>query len=234
MKDKYESIPLDLWIMDHPSEEDIRTVFLNMDIALKYIHEHGYCVEVFYPSEIEILNNQLNHIQFKKLIELSKNPSIRQTMIKEDLFNSALMQIGLYFYSDGLGLTINDILSNLKPDILKENFDAYSEVVPSGDIPYYRGIITRGASVYFSDFALERRNRELQDLEKQLGEDTSAKEKELMLQQSAHMNDRINDNIYKQINGIKDAAFISTLVVPSLALVIMAIVIIFIWIMSII
>ena len=167
MADNYESIPLDLWIMNHPKEEDIRTVFINMDIALKYIHEHGYCIEVFYPSEIEILNNELDHIQFKKLIELSRDPAIKQQMIKEDLFNSALMQIGLYFYSDGLGLSINTILYNLKPEILKENFDAYSQVIPEGDTPYYRGIILRGATVYLCEFVQEKNNRELQELEKQ-------------------------------------------------------------------
>lgn len=234
MADNYESIPLDLWIMNHPKEEDIRTVFLNMDIALKYIHEHGYCIEVFYPSEIEILNNELDHIQFKKLIELSKDPSIRQNMIKEDLFNSALIQIGLYFYSDGLGLSINEILSNLKPDILKENFDAYSQVIPSGDVPYYRGVILRGASVYFSEFALEKRNRELQELEKQLESEGDKNFEPVQVNKKAPSNNRVNDNIYKQINGMKDAAFISTLAIPTLILIVIVIVIIFVWISSII
>ena len=235
MKDNYESIPLDLWIMNHPKEEDIRTVFLNMDIALKYIHDHGYCIEVFYPSEIEILNNELDHIQFKKLIELSKDPAVKQTMI-EDIFNSALMQIGLYFYSDGLGLTVDQILAHLKPEILKEHFDEYSKVAPEGDIPYYRGVITRGATVYFSEFALERRNRELQDLEKQLAEEGEEKEqdkdKSLYLDKTPS-NDQINDNIYKQINGIRDGAFISTLAIPTIIIIVMAIIMIFAWIISI-
>lgn len=234
MADNYESIPLDLWITNHPKEEDIRTVFLNMDIALKYIHEHGYCIEVFYPSEIEILNNELDHIQFKKLIELSKDPSIRQNMIKEDLFNSALIQIGLYFYSDGLGLTINEILANLKPDILKENFDAYSQVIPSGDIPYYRGVVLRGASVYFSEFALEKSNRELQELEKQLEAEGDKNIENIPVNKKTPSNDRVNDNIYKQINGIKDSAFVSILAIPTLILIVVVIVIVFVWISSII
>ena len=232
MKDNYESIPLDFWITNHPSEDDIRTVFLNMDIALKYIHDHGYCVEVFYPSEIIILNNQLDHIQFKKLIELSKDPSIRQNMIKEDIFNSALIQIGLYFYSDGLGLSVNEILTHLKPDILRDNFDSYSQVVPAGDIPYYRGVVLRGASVYFSEFAAEKRNRDLKELERQLEADGNGSDKTLIMTPKPPSNDRINDNIYKQINGLKDAAFISTLVIPSLILIVMVIMVIFVWVAS--
>ncbi|MBQ6497664.1 MAG: hypothetical protein IJI58_03010 [Bacilli bacterium] len=233
MNNNYESIPLDLWIMDHQSEEDIRTVFINMDIALKYIHDHGYCVEVMYPSEIEILNNELDHIQFKKLIELSKDPNIRANMIREDIFNSALMKIGLYFYSDGLGLSINEILFHLKPEVLKENFDSYSQVIPSGDVPYYRGVILRNATVYFCDFALEKNNRELQELEKQLESEGEKTWEPVQLQKKSPSNDRINDNIYKQINGIKDAAFISTLAIPTLVLIIAVIIVVFIWIMSI-
>ena len=53
----YESISLAEWLSNHPSEEEIRTVFLYMDRALKYIHDHGYCIEVFYPTEIQILGN---------------------------------------------------------------------------------------------------------------------------------------------------------------------------------
>ena len=30
------------WVKFHYSEESMREVFLNMDIALKYIHDHGY------------------------------------------------------------------------------------------------------------------------------------------------------------------------------------------------
>ena len=232
MANNYESIPLDLWIMNHPSAEEIRTVFLNMDIALKYIHDHGYCIEVFYPSEIEILNNELDHIQFKKLIQLSNDPELRKNMIKEDLFNSALIQIGLYFYSDGLGLSINEILAHLKPEILKDNFDAYSQVVPSGDVPYYRGVVMRGASVYFNEFADEKIKRELQELKKQFVEEETEDNKQFQLVHAKPSNDRINDNIYKQINGLRDAAFISTLAIPTIILFVMLVLAIFVWIAS--
>lgn len=232
MADNYESIPLDLWIMNHPKEEDIRTVFINMDIALKYIHEHGYCIEVFYPSEIEILNNEFDHIQFKKLIELSRDPAIKQQMIKEDLFNSALMQIGLYFYSDGLGLSINTILYNLKPEILKENFDAYSQVIPEGDTPYYRGIILRGATVYLCEFVQEKNNRELQELEKQLAPDDQKNFEPAQIKK-VPSNNKVNDNIYRQINGLRDAAFISVLTIPTVIIIVMIIIMIFSWVISI-
>ena len=69
----------------------------------------------------------------------------------------------------------------LNPDFVKENFDEFAQFIPSGDVPYYRGVIQRGASVYFCEFALEKRNRDLADLEKQLGEG-DGKGKQLMKQ----------------------------------------------------
>lgn len=210
---KSETISLADWVNDHHSEEDLRAIFLNMDRALKYIHEHGYCIDVFYPTEIEILNNEIDHIQFKKLLELSKDPSRRKQMIKEDIFNSSLIQIGIYSNS----------LKYLNPDFVKENFDEFTQFIPSGDAPYYRGVIQRGASVYFCEFALEKRNRDLAELEKQLGENDGngkqlLKHSEKNIGVESITNDKINDSIYSQINGLRDAAFVNYLILPTLIL----------------
>lgn len=226
---KYESITLADWVSSHPSEEDLRTVFLNMDRALKYIHDHGFCIEVFYPTEIEILENEKDHIQFKRLLELSKDPAKKREMVKEDIFNSSLIQIGIYSNS----------LKYLNPDFVKENFDEFAQFIPSGDVPYYRGVIQRGASVYFCEFALEKRNRDLADLEKQLGEG-DGKGKQLMKQNGQNVgvgsitNDKVNDTIYSQINGLRDAAFINFLILPTLILGILVILGAVAWVISLI
>ena len=197
------------WVEEHHNEEDMRTIFLNLDRALKYIHDHGYCIEVFYPTEIQVLNNEEDHIRFRKLIELPSDLGTRKEWIKEDIFKSSLVQIGMYSNS----------LKYMNPDFLKENFDSFSQFIPQGDIPYYRGVIQRGASVYFCEYALERRNRDLEELEKELGEDAD-KEKQLLKKPSDAeiTNDKVNDVIYKQINGLKDAAFINLLLIPAIAL----------------
>ena len=71
--DSIESVTLLEWVNKHHSDEEMRSVFLNMDRALKYIHDHGYCIDVFYPTEINVLNDDDKYIQFKKLVELSKD-----------------------------------------------------------------------------------------------------------------------------------------------------------------
>lgn len=208
----HEAITLSEWLGSHPSEEEIRIVFLNMDRALKYIHDHGYCIEVFYPTEIKILDNEIDHIQFNKLLELSKDLDKRRQMIKEDICNSSLVQIGIY----------SNCLEYLNPDFVKEHFDDFAKFIPSEDIPYYRGVIQRGAAVYFCEFVVEKRKRDLAGLEKELGE--SGNGRSLVKNNGKNIgiesitNDKINDSIYSQINGFKDSAFINILILPTLIL----------------
>ena len=202
-----ESTTVDQWVKDHYSEEELRSIFLNMDRALKYIHDHGYCIEIFYPTEIEVLNNNIEYIQFKKLVELSSNPDIRREMIKEDIFNSSLIQVGIYSKS----------LKYLNPDFLRENFDEFAQFIPQDDIPYYRGVIQRGASVYYCEFALEKRNRDLEELEKELGEE-GGKELVKVPENEDMTNAKVNDKIYGPINGMKDAAFVNLLLIPTIIL----------------
>ena len=91
-----ESVTLLEWVNSHHSEDEMRSVFLNMDRALKYIHEHGYCIDVFYPTEINVLNNDDKYIQFRKLVELSRDYEIAKEMKREDIYRSSLIQMGLY------------------------------------------------------------------------------------------------------------------------------------------
>jgi len=193
------------WVQLHHSEQDLREVFLNMDIALKYIHDHGYCIELFYPTKIEVLNNNPEYIQFDNLMELSSDPVTRKTMIKDDIFRSSLIQIALY----------TNTIRSLTPSFLKENFDDVARFLPEGDVPYYRGVVQRGASVYFSEYALEKMNRDLEQLERELQENGGDKTPHRTGEVEPLSNDSINDRIYRQINGMKDSAFISYLLVPT-------------------
>lgn len=230
-KRSYETISLDEWLLLHPSEEERREVFLNMDRALKYIHEHGYCIEIFYPSKIEILNDKVDHIKFNNLMQLSFNDKQRKIMINEDIFRSTLIQIGIY----------SNTLKYLTPEFLKDNFDSFIQFLPSGDVPYYRGIVQRGASVYFSEYAAEKTNRDLEALEKQLDDGSGrgvSNTKALIKSNGVRAgiepisNDNINDSIYRQINGLRDSAFVSYLVIPTLILVSLVVIGLVCWILS--
>lgn len=221
---EYEIVSLDQWVQNHNSEEELRSIFLNVDRALKYIHDHGYCIEVFYPSQINVLNNEIDHIQFKKLMELSSDFSVRKNMISEDIFNSALVQIGIYSNS----------LKYLTPEFLRENFDSFIQFIPTEDVPYYQGIVKRGASVYLCEYVLEKEKRDFEALEAELGEEVSADEKKLLKSNNSITNEKINDEIYKQINGMRDSAFIYALVIPSIIFGVLFLFGIIAWIFSLI
>ena len=158
-------------------------------------------------------------------MELSNDSLLRKKMIQEDIFHSSLIQIAYY-------LRMSD-LNQLNPDFLRENFDEVVQFLPSDDSPYYRGVIQRGASVYFCEYALEKRNRDLEDLEKQIGEE-SANEKVYFKDNISITNDSVNDIIYKQINGIKDRAFIHSLLIPSIVLGMLLVFGVISWIFSLI
>lgn len=206
-----ESVTLLEWVNSHRSEEEMRSIFLNMDRALKYIHDHGYCIDVFYPTEINVLNNDDKYIQFKKLVELSKDYEISKEMIKEDIYRSSVIQIGLYTNS----------LNHLNPEFLKENFDAFSQFIPNDDVPYYRGVIQREASVYYCEYALEKSKRDMEDLEKQLGESNTNVE---VNSNQDITNKKVNDLIYRQINGVGEAAYLNIALIPILILGIISII----------
>ena len=140
-------------------------------------------------------------------------------MIKEDSFNSSLLQIGIYTNS----------LKYLKPEFLRENFDSFAQFIPSGDVPYYRGVVQRGASVYFSEFAAEKASRDLADLERQLASEAGeGNVKPLVKSTPARIdvdtvNSKINDQIYKQLSGLDNAAYVNSLLIPAIIISVLAI-----------
>ena len=233
MERRNDSVKLDEWLYFNSSEDARREIFLNLDKALKYIHEHGFCISVFYPSEIEVLNGKVDHIRFNELMPLPFNEKERKTVINEDIFRSSLIQIGIY----------SNTLNYLKPEFLKDNFDSFIQFLPSNDVPYYRGIVQRGATVYLSDYINEKTNRDLADLESQLADSSgrgSSTGKALTKSNGFRAgiepisNDSINDSIYRQINGLKDNAFISFLIVPTIILIAFVLISLIYWCFSLI
>jgi hypothetical protein len=192
------------YVIEHPSTEDMREVFLYMDVALKYIHDHNYCIEVFHPSKIYIIDDKPNYVEFSSIMELPKDSLKSQAYIQKDIFNSSFLQIALY-------TRIGDYL---KPNFLIDHFDEVAMFLPEGDVPYYRGVIQRNANVYLSEYVAEKTNRDLRQLGQELDDksitDEYSDEVEVL------SNDKVNDKIYKQINA--DKAFISFVLIPVILL----------------
>lgn len=215
MKDKKSNVTtLQEWFKDSHSEEEKRELFLYLDFAMKYVHDRGYCVLTFNPSEIEILNNSIKQVKFNTLLKMPEDDIAYQNRLKdEDIFNSAAVQVLLY----------SKFPLNTKTDFLKEHFDDFVTFLPESDSRYYRGVIQDGASVYFTEFELERVRREEEQLEKELSDlpnqniDDENKKKQALVKMFT--NDKINNTIYKKINVVQESAFINVLLYPTVGIV---------------
>lgn len=215
-----DAVSLQSWIGSFRDEDEMREVFLNLDRAMKYVHEHGYCVKTFNPGKIEILNHSTNQIKFEELLKIPYDLKIKDQIVKEDISRSALLQIGIY----------TKTLDNMNPAFVKESFDSFAQFLPEGDVPYYKGVIQRGASVYLCEYASEKRKRDLADLEKEFGSSTVDGGRQMIKSNGqsviddTNVNDSINDNIYRQINKSSDAAFISYLIYPTVILILLVVI----------
>ena len=152
------------WLSKEHSQDELRRVFINMDMAMKYIHEKRYCIKSFSPKEIEIINNSLDQIKYNTLLEMPNNMYDQKELIKEDIYSSAFLQIGAYLNNNSMKYThqsIDQFLDTLKPQFLKENFDSFSTFLPESDVAYYRGVVQRGVSVYLNEYVNEKSNRDL-------------------------------------------------------------------------
>lgn len=186
------------WVNSHRDIERIRSLFLNLDCALKYVHDHGYCVSNFSPTEIYVLSDREDCIQFKQLVEMPQNLEQREKFIQEDIFKSSFLQISIYC----------DSITNLTPQFLMEHFNDITLFLPPQDVPYYRGIIERGASVYLYEYRLEDFRRNLRSLDTK---DVSSNSIGRIVQK----NEYINGIIYQQINN-SNAAFVHYLIIPTI------------------
>lgn len=203
------------WLINYYDKDNLGILFANMDSAMKYIHNKGYCIRSFNPKDIEILNNSLSQIRFNALMMMPSDLGARKTIVREDVGKSTFLQIGIYARC----------LNTLTPDFLKKNFNEFTTFLPEDMVPYYRGVVERDASVYLGDYLKEKRKRDLEALEKEVGGSMggASGDKRLVKSNAAgalleydSMNTKVNDSIYKQLSGISDAAFISFLMVPTI------------------
>lgn len=202
------------WVSSNSNLENMRKLNYNMSKTMKYIHEKGYCIKTFNLKQIEILNLEtLSPIQFNTLIK--PKSSDLERMKQDDIYNLAFMQIGLY----------SGILDNLNPRFLKENFKEFEIFLPEEDVPYYRGIITRGARVYYFEYIDEKNKRDIIKLQE---ETNSSNSKMASFQKSKStavgraLADKRTKELYSSIDK-PEAAFVSFLILP-IAMIVLGIV----------
>lgn len=211
------------WLQKYHMQEDLQNLFVNMDIAMKYIHDQGFYIESFSLDRIKLLNDSIRLIRFENLAPFPNDITQQKELVRNNIFLSAVLQIGVY--ANCIQYFNTDTMQ-----FLKENFNQFSMFLPQEDVPYYKGVIERGASVYYSAFVGERKKRELKELDKQLsGVDGGVSSRGKVLVKSNGLaelsaedliphNEKENGVIYKDLSK-KEAAFARALIYPIMILI---------------
>lgn len=211
------------WLQKYHMQEDLQNLFVNMDIAMKYIHDQGFYIESFALDRIKLLNDSIRLIRFEILAPFPNDITQQKELVRNNIFLSAVLQIGVY--ANCIQYFNTDTMQ-----FLKENFNQFSMFLPQEDVPYYKGVIERGASVYYSAFVGERKKRELKELDKQLsGVDGGVNSRGKVLVKSNGLaepsaedliphNEKENGVIYKDLSK-KEAAFARALIYPIMILI---------------
>lgn len=211
------------WLQKYHMQEDLQNLFVNMDIAMKYIHDQGFYIESFALDRIKLLNDSIRLIRFENLAPFPNDITQQKELVRNNIFLSAVLQIGVY--ANCIQYFNTDTMH-----FLKENFNQFSMFLPQEDVPYYKGVIERGASVYYSAFVGERKKRELKELDKQLsGVDGGVSSRGKVLVKSNGLaelsaedliphNEKENGVIYKDLSK-KEAAFARALIYPIMILI---------------
>ena len=215
-----DSITLNEWLQSYRTNNQLQNLFVNMDIAMKYIHDQGYYISSFALDRISLLNHSIRQIQFQELAPLPYDISQQKQVVRDNIFMASVLHIGLY------AKCLQHFTMNTIPAI-KDNFQQFTIFLPPEDVAYYSGIIEKGASVYYSAYVGERKKRDLQNLEKEVssGENNSSGKRLVKTNCSAYtaedflpQNEEANERIYASLVK-KEAAFARALIYPILVFV---------------
>ena len=58
------TVSLDEWLQFNSDTEKRRNLFINMSSSLKYIHNRGYYVSSFLPTNIDVLDGSTSKVRF--------------------------------------------------------------------------------------------------------------------------------------------------------------------------
>ena len=211
-KKNIESITLQEWLSKYHLQDELQSFFINMDIAMKYIHDQGYYIKSFALDSIELLNNSIKQVKFDEVEEMPLNFSQQKELVHNNVFLSTVLQIGVY-------AKCLQYFTTEAMQFLKQNFEQFATFLPPEDVPYYRGIVEKGASVYYSSYVGERKRRELEDLDKAVSGMDSNVRGNFIPKSNYRAEDLIPDNakanavIYARL-GHREAAFARALIYP--------------------
>ena len=185
---------------DSSREKDIpelNKMFLSMDKNMKMYHENNYVITSFRVQDIIIERTIDKNSEFQYNVQFTKYDKLDNTdvSISENILYSTCLAIGIY----------NNCLSYIDPNnigFLKSNFHLFAENMPSDVVPYYRGVIERGASVYLTDYVDAKEKQEIERMREEARREEDEERKRNEIKKEPPLSSKDNATW-----GTSDAAF---------------------------
>ena len=203
-----ESISFQQWVDYYYSPEKARIIFVNIDKTMKYLHDRDFTIDSFNPARILLLDNSVDKIKFLELSPMPDEYMEKNEYIRDDIQRFALLQVGIY----------SKALPYLSIKFVKENFDSFIMFLPSEDVSYFREVIGRGRSLYFSIYDLESRKYKYNNMVKEEVRENGGIEDYSLDNSSVFKNNdpdnkKVNDKIYN-LDKLDNAAYINYIIIP--------------------
>lgn len=206
------------YLQNNNNDDELQKLFYNMSKTMKYIHSHDYYIDKFNVDNIFINDiEKLTPIQFDELQKIDYDNE--EQLIQKNIQNMAMLQVGVY-----TGLLPYMSFNNDKYLLfLKENFNAYQELLPISDVRYYNSVIRGDAFVYYSDFKDRSNQLELEELQKELKDSSplnAGNSKGIQKTKATAAGilyagaDKETKKLYENLNDRQQAAFTSFLILP--------------------
>lgn len=151
---------LDEYIQSYHNNDEYTRLFYVMDSTMKYIHGKGYYVINFNPKNIVVgvTNNNEDYVNFKSIDVMDDDITNK---INNNIYNLAFLEIGL----------LSEMLDNLRPEFLKENYSQFKIFIPENLVNYYQMIVVNGGHTYLCDYIEIKNKQEITKLNKALEEE---------------------------------------------------------------
>ncbi len=155
----YESVTLKDWLRESHTTEEYQNLFLVMDMTMHYIHNKGYGILTKrgrdgYPeldtSRVYVLKGETPRVSFFDIDAV--DPSYQTQLVHDNIYSNAYTAIKAY----------SNFHEELNHKFLKNNFKEFELFLPEEDVPYYRGIIERDASVYYAEYVQKRLEKQIE------------------------------------------------------------------------
>ena len=151
---------LDEYTKSYHDNDEYTHLFYVIDSTMKYIHGKGYYVINFNPKNIVVgvTNNNEDYVNFKSIDVMDDDITNK---INNNIYNLAFLEIGL----------LSEMLDNLRPEFLKENYSQFKIFIPENLVNYYQMIVVNGGHTYLCDYIEIKNKQEITKLNKALEEE---------------------------------------------------------------